>query len=245
MVDRVPTYIPSLDKLVEGGFPKGSIILISGTPGTGKSIFCAQIAYNNALKGKKCLYLNLEQNEGRLENQMAQFGWDADKATNLKLVSVDSSDPKLVEYVLKEIKNADYDMVVLDSLDSISSNPVSVEELGKPSMESIAQFTIPTLMDSPTIGRIKLKKIFSALAQSHATALLTSERVQGALGLSRDTIAEFLSDAILTMDYIEIGVADYRTMAIRKIRSSNHYKDLIPFDINSKGITIREKELKP
>ena len=61
------------------------VIIVTGTPGTGKSILCSQILYNNALKGKKCLYLNLEQNEGRLENQMKQFGWTPEDWNNLKL----------------------------------------------------------------------------------------------------------------------------------------------------------------
>ena len=125
MVERIQTYVPGLDGLVDGGFPKGAIILISGTPGTGKSILCSQILYNNALKGKKCLYLNLEQNDGRLESQMAQFDWDASK-TSLKIVSIDSSDPKIVDYVLKEVQNTKYDLIALDSLDSISSNPVTI-----------------------------------------------------------------------------------------------------------------------
>ncbi|MDD5148397.1 MAG: ATPase domain-containing protein, partial [Candidatus ainarchaeum sp.] len=49
MVERIPTGIKGFDELIEGGLPKGSVTLVAGTPGTGKSIFCSQIAYNNAL----------------------------------------------------------------------------------------------------------------------------------------------------------------------------------------------------
>ena len=40
--ERVPTGVHGLDKLIEGGFPKGRSILVTGEPGTGKSIFCLQ-----------------------------------------------------------------------------------------------------------------------------------------------------------------------------------------------------------
>ena len=129
MVERISTGIPGLDSLIEGGFPKRSINLVAGTPGTGKSIFCAQILYNNALKGKKCLYLNLEQNEGLLENQMLQFGCDIKKVSkNLKIVAVDSSDQDIVGSVLEQLQGTNYDLIALDSLDSISSTPMESED---------------------------------------------------------------------------------------------------------------------
>jgi len=217
-------------------------IIVTGTPGTGKSILCAQILYHNALQGKKCLYLNLEQNEGRLESQMQQFGWKPEKLKNLKIIGVDSSDPNLVEYILKEIQKTRYDLIVLDSLDSISSNPLTLEEVNQKSLQQIAEFTIPTMLDSPTIGRLKLKKIFSAIAKSKATALLTSEKVEGTEGFSRDTISEFLCDGIVLLNYVEIGITDYRSLIVRKLRNSNHTKDVVPFNITNKGIEIIKKQ---
>ncbi len=245
MIERVSTYIAGFDELIEGGFPKGSITLISGMPGTGKSIFCAQILYNNVLKGKKCLYLNLEQDSGRLETQMKELGWNPDTVKkNLKIAAVDSSDPSMVEYVLDEIKKLNYDLVVLDSLDSISSTPLSTDEIGRLGIDQISDMLVPTVMDAPMIGRMKLKKIFAAIAQSKATAFLTSEKVENAPGISRDTISEFLCDGIVTLNYIEIGVADYRTMLIQKLRNSDHYKGIVPYNITKKGIEILVSELK-
>lgn len=245
MVERISTGIAGFDKLVDGGLPKSSITLVSGTPGTGKSILCAQVIYNNALKGKKCLYLNLEQNEGRLESQMKQFGWDPEKIRkNLKITSVDSSNPNMVEYILEAIGGLNYDLIVLDSLDSISSLPISLEDMGKSGAEKASEFIMPAIFAEPLVGRAKLKRIFTAIAKSKATALLTSERIEGAQGISRDTISEFLCDGIITMHYVEIGIADYRTMLIIKVRNSDHYKDVIPFNITGKGIEILVDELR-
>lgn len=245
MVERISSGIAGFDGLIEGGLPKGSISLVSGTPGTGKSILCAQLLYNNALKGKRCLYLNLEQNAGRLESQMKQFGWDTEKVRkNLKITSVDSSNPNMVEYILEAIQGLNYDLIALDSLDSISSLPISLEDIDKPGTEKVGELLMPAILAEPLIGREKLKRIFTAIAKSKATALLTSERIEGSGGFSRDTISEFLCDGIITLDYVEIGVADYRTMLIRKVRNSDHYKDIIPFNITGKGIEILESELR-
>ncbi|MFH1391525.1 MAG: ATPase domain-containing protein [Candidatus Diapherotrites archaeon] len=242
MVTRVKTGIPGLDKLLEGGIPKGAVLLISGTPGTGKSILSSQMAYQIALSGKKCLYLNLEQKEGQIEIQMEQFGWDAKKVKNkLKIVTVDSSNPKIVEYVIDEIKNANYDLIILDSLDSISSSPVSLEELGERSLEKVAEFTVPTIMDSVMIGRMKLKRIFKAINTSNATAILTSEKVEGAKGISRDTISEFLCDGIIILHSVE-GEEGFRTLNIPKMRLTKQKQGIYSFTIEKEGVKVKAQE---
>lgn len=245
MVERVPSGIKGFDDLIEGGFPKGSVTLIAGPPGTGKSIFCSQIAYNCASKGKKCLYLNLEQDEGRLEGQMQDFDWNVDKIKkNLKMVSIDSSNPDVIEYILEEIQKLNYDLIVLDSLDSISSNPVDISDLIKLGATNTNDMVSTMMSGAPTIGRMKLKKIFQAISKSKATALVTSERVRKAPGITRDTISEFLSDAIILLYYLGVGSAEFRSLKIIKMRRSNHEKDYIMFEIGKNGIELKkEKEL--
>jgi len=242
MVMRISTGILGFDKLVQGGLPKGSITLICGTPGTGKSIFCAQVVYYNALKGKKCLYLNLEQDDGRLQAQMRQFGWDPQKVKrNLKIVHVNSSDPALVAYVLDEIHNHKYDIIALDSLDSISSTPMDVGEIGKIGMEKVVETVVPTILDVPTVGRIKLKKIFNAIAKAKATALLTSERVQDSPGYSRDTISEFLCDVVIVLHAVQ-GEEGFRTLHIPKSRLTKQRSGIYSFEMGKKGIVVKESE---
>ncbi|MDD5148268.1 MAG: ATPase domain-containing protein [Candidatus ainarchaeum sp.] len=242
-IERIQTGIRGFDSFVEGGFPKGSITLVVGTPGTGKSIFVAETLFNNALKGKKCLYLNLEQGEGKLEKQIRQFGWDLEKAgKNLRIVSVDFPNPGMVEFVLEEVQRLDYDMIAIDSLDSISSSPLETDEVGKMGMDRIAETVIPTLFDAQTVGRLKLKKIFAAISRSRATAFLTTERIEGAQGITRDTISEFLCDNILVLYYMGVGSSQYRTAQIIKMRLSNHEKEFIPFEITKKGIEIRAEK---
>lgn len=243
MVERIPTGIKGFDELIEGGLPKGSVTLVAGTPGTGKSIFCSQIAYNNALKGKKCLYLNLEQDEGKLEGQMRDFGLSVDKIKkNMKMLSVDASNPDVIEYILAEIQKLTYDFIVLDSLDSISSNPADISDLIKLGATSTNDMVSTMISGAPTIGRMKLKKIFQAISKSGATALVTSERVRNSPGITRDTISEFLCDTIILLYYLGVGSSEFRSMKIIKMRRSNHEKGYIAFEIGKNGIELRKEK---
>ena len=59
-IKRVSSCIRKLDKIVINGFPVNSTILVTGGPGTGKSIFAMQFLINNATKQKKGLYFVMD-----------------------------------------------------------------------------------------------------------------------------------------------------------------------------------------
>src|SRR5437879_8584466 len=48
--DRVPTGIPSLDKIIEGGLRRGDCIIVAGQPGTGKNTLGLQFLYHGATR---------------------------------------------------------------------------------------------------------------------------------------------------------------------------------------------------
>src|SRR3989338_1154034 len=74
---RLKTGIPGLDELIEGGFPEGSSILLSGAAGTGKSIFCLQYLYYGAKElGEPGVYITLEEGPHNLWWNMQRFKWD-------------------------------------------------------------------------------------------------------------------------------------------------------------------------
>ncbi|MDH7508677.1 MAG: ATPase domain-containing protein [Methanomassiliicoccales archaeon] len=54
---RIPTGIPGLDEMIEGGFPFPSVILVSGTAGTGKTTFGLKFLCKGAELGERGLYI--------------------------------------------------------------------------------------------------------------------------------------------------------------------------------------------
>ncbi|MEM1921723.1 MAG: ATPase domain-containing protein, partial [Desulfurococcaceae archaeon] len=76
MVERVKTNIKGFDDIVNGGIPKRSVVLLSGGPGTGKSIFGMQYLWNGLQMGEPGLYIALEEHHAQIRINMKQFGWD-------------------------------------------------------------------------------------------------------------------------------------------------------------------------
>ena len=73
---RAKTGIPGLDKLLNGGIPRRNVVLLSGGPGTGKTIFGQQFLYKGLLDGENAVYVALEEHPVQVRQNMALFGWD-------------------------------------------------------------------------------------------------------------------------------------------------------------------------
>src|SRR3990172_428152 len=63
-MDRVKTYIEGLDDTLDGGIPKGHVVLVSGSPGTMKTSVTFSILYHNVKAGSKGLYISRGQPRG-------------------------------------------------------------------------------------------------------------------------------------------------------------------------------------
>jgi circadian clock protein KaiC len=75
--ERVDTGIPGLNEMLGGeGFYRGSSILVSGTPGTGKSSVAAHVADAACSRGERCIYFAFEESEQQIIRNMRSIGVD-------------------------------------------------------------------------------------------------------------------------------------------------------------------------
>jgi len=80
MTNRIKTGITGFDELIDGGIPQGSFVVVTGGPGTGKTILASQFLANGVMKyDEKGLFISVEQPSEDIVAQAKQFGWDFDK----------------------------------------------------------------------------------------------------------------------------------------------------------------------
>jgi circadian clock protein KaiC len=87
-IEREPTGIPGVDRLIEGGFPKGRSILITGEPGTGKTIFALQFLMGGLTRGEKGIYVAADEGPVDILEQAASLGWDLEKHIEKKELAI-------------------------------------------------------------------------------------------------------------------------------------------------------------
>jgi KaiC/GvpD/RAD55 family RecA-like ATPase len=234
---RVRTGIEGLDVLLEGGFPQGSVVLIAGTPGTGKTIVCFQYIDAGIKNGEKCLFLTSDERIHNLVSQAKKFGFDFEAAVQsgmLKFMYLDLEKHTVHREMESEIRSGKYNRVVLDSLTPLSEMPVWVLNRGEeiiPSEGSVISTPLP--IDSIQATRMHVRRLLGILEEDACTALVTSEVAEGSRNLSRDSVSEFLVDGILVLD-LDPSM-DRRKLTVRKMRGTKHTLKPRDIEINTKG----------
>ncbi len=115
-----------LDLVLGGGIVPGSLTLIGGSPGIGKSTLLLKIAGNLAMQSQKVLYVSGEESTGQIKMRANRLEANHDKLYLLSEINLQS--------VLSEIVNESYKFIVIDSIqtlysDDIPSAPGSVTQV--------------------------------------------------------------------------------------------------------------------
>src|SRR5438552_145871 len=129
---RIQTKMEGLDEVLGGGIPEGSVVLVSGAPGTMKTTLTYHILHANALAGVRGLYVSLEQSRASLVDHTEGLGYRLedtdgklsilDLGTLRKKLTGSTAQPwmELFKLYTQGIrKSFDYRLLVLDSLDAL------------------------------------------------------------------------------------------------------------------------------
>lgn len=244
-MERISTGIKEFDKLIQGGFPRGSIVLITGTPGSGKTIFCLQTAKNLAENGRKVLYLNIdgETAEG-LALQAEMLGIDIKPFIEKKQLIIQRlKDLKDFKKDIEKLVKSGVSVIILDSLSGALPNLYNQKELEKYLL--FQETTVMGILDPNFALRVIVSDIFEFFRKLKLDlALMVTDKVEGQEGFSRDSISEFISDGIIDFETLGIGGAFNRTIRVLKMRKTDHYKEAVTFEIGKGGILITKEEVE-
>ena len=238
-IERVATGIPGLDEMISGGFPKGSITLVSGPPGSGKSILCGQYLYKGMEEGDRCLFLTLDKKVEGLLAQTDELGMNFQPAIDkgqIKFLFLNINKKLIYETMTNEILSGDYERIVLDSITPISEMPIYIKNHEiTDNINIIDPDEFGSGSDFPT-RRLHLHYIMNALETSNCTSLVTSELPPNSTNLSRDGLSEFLADAVIVLNYDP--TMDRRKLSVMKMRSTKHTLKPQDIEIGYGGLKI-------
>lgn len=109
--ERIPTKIEEFDRVLGGGIVKGSLVLLSGDPGIGKSTILLQICQNLGSKGQKILYVSGEESANQIKLRAVRIG-----VTTNNLFILSQTD---LATIIECIKAEKPDIVIIDSIQTM------------------------------------------------------------------------------------------------------------------------------
>lgn len=109
--ERTPTKIEEFDRVLGGGIVKGSLVLLSGDPGIGKSTILLQICQNLGSKGQKILYVSGEESANQIKLRAVRIG-----VTSKNLFILSQTD---LATIVECIKAEKPDIVIIDSIQTM------------------------------------------------------------------------------------------------------------------------------
>lgn len=109
--ERIPTKIEEFDRVLGGGIVKGSLVLLSGDPGIGKSTILLQICQNLGSNGQKILYVSGEESANQIKLRAVRIG-----VTTKNLFILSQTD---LATIVECIKAEKPDIVIIDSIQTM------------------------------------------------------------------------------------------------------------------------------
>ena len=226
--ERIATGIPRLDAMLGGqGFFRGSSILLTGTPGTGKTIISSNFAQAAARRGERVLYFSFEESPHQIIRNMHSIGLRLEPLVERGLIRFHSARPSLyglemhLATMFKEIATFKPHVVIIDPITSLMVSGTDSEGKGM----------VTRLIDYLKAGQIT--SLFTSLTQG-GHALQQSEAAMSSL----------MDSWLLLQDYEGNGERN-RVLYVLKARGMAHSNQIREFLISDRGVDLVDAYIGP
>ena len=223
----VSTGIEGFDEILNGGFPRRRVILVTGGPGTGKTVFATQYLYHGAVNlGEKGVFISLEEPIKRIKENMANFGFNLEKLikagklsfVELTPIQFTTIKPSGLIHLIREKVTPEVKRLVIDPLTTIMLQEKDIYQ-----------------------QRLDLMRLFKTLSELDCTTIVTSE-ARYAMLKRRFHAEEFLADGVVILHKIVLKGRVVQALQVEKMRGVPHDTQLRPYKITEKGIVVYPKE---
>ncbi|HVD46260.1 MAG TPA: ATPase domain-containing protein [Candidatus Limnocylindria bacterium] len=219
---RLNTGIPRLDSILGGGLPFGSLIVIAGSPGTGKTILAQQICFTNGTQERKAIYYStISEPPEKFLTHLEVFDFFDRRALEVRVEFINLGDlllsnedglSAMMDEVVRKVVTENPAIVVIDSAKALRDFSGDGRSL-----------------------RAAVYQLVTRVAHTDTTLIFVGEYTADELG----SAPEFsLADGILELVYESHEPTDRRWLRVRKLRSSKHLTGKHPLQIGAGGIKL-------
>lgn len=214
---RIPTGIPGLDQVLQGGLLDGGLYIVAGTPGAGKTILANQFCFTRAAAGSRTLFVTmLGESHGRMLRHLS---------------TLDFFDPSRVPEGVYYLSGAQaIESKPLSDLMALLRKEIAVRNAGVLVLEGLFSSTA----DRPEqeIRRF-IYQLQAEVQAAGCIGLLTTDQ------LRPDYHPEYtLVDGIILLEQVALGARSIRRLQVQKFRGSGFFNGKHDYEITGAGIAV-------
>jgi KaiC domain protein len=226
-MDRVLTGIEGLDAMLEGGVPRGHTFVVMGSFGTGKTTFGLQFLNQGLALGEKGIYISLEEDQDSIMEDARSHGWELKPFVDAQKLAVVKLEPNDAKTTIQRIKSE-----LPDFIKSFGASRIVVDSVSLLNM----------LFESEHDRRSNLFNLSQMIKRTGATCMMTAEVKDENPMATRDGLAEYVADGVISLRYVEKESKSELQLSLRiiKMRRTKHSRKITPYQIVSKGIVVHE-----
>lgn len=218
MMQKLRTHIESVDDLLHGGIPEYAVTVVTGEPGSGKTVLTLQTMFNNAARGSKCLYFTtLSEPATKLLRYTQVFEFFDEDLVNERLRFVDlgtalreGGAQQAMQRIVEKVEEEQPDIVAIDSFKAIHD-----------------------LIGEASESRLFVYDLSVHLSLWSVTTFLVGEYSREELSRSPEFA---IADAIIYMGSEKVELTSLREIEVMKLRGSGFNSGRHFFEISRAGI---------
>ena len=235
-IARLPSGIEGLDEILHGGLPQRRLTLVTGTAGTGKTLFAVQfLSVGIARHDEPGVFVTFEERPAAIRRNFRSFGWDIpawEEQGKWRFVDA-SQEPGEETEVAGEFDLASLVVRVKHAVAESGARRVAIDSTGS----LVDQFP------SPFAARRALFQIAAELQEMGVSSVMTAERADDYGAISKHGFEEFVADNVVILRNSLDGEKRRRTVEALKLRGGSHARGEHLFTIQAgHGLTVVPRE---
>ncbi len=223
MIEHLPTGVPGLDKMLNGGFIAELSILVRGAPGTGKTTLGFQYLAEGARRGEVGLFVAFEEFPQSLYRDAASIGIDLAALEKAGMLTMLFTSPEVL-------------LGALGTPDNLLMRAINEQGVQRVVLDSLTYFT--RLTNDDFVLRGLYNQVVNGFRREGVTALFLGEEARTDFTAHERGRLSFLVDCIVLLRYLEIDSAIQHAILVPKMRSSDHDKAIYRYTIGAGGISV-------
>ena len=227
-IPKVPTKIAGLDEILEGGLPQGHTTVVSGGPGSGKTVLALEFLCRGAMAGEPGVFVTFEERAEAIRLNALSMGWDL--ATLEKAGKIAIIEARLHG---EEIVSGDFD---IQGMLAIAGG--HIKRIGARRIVMDALDVLLRIYGDSNREHIELSRLHNWLTDQGLTSVLSVKTLRDENQESQFEFLDFMADCVIRLDHRVVGQVATRRLRVIKYRGSGFGTNEYPYVFGKHGIVL-------